>query len=69
MLDIDKVYALCNKLRWFTSGSVEQYEKMFNMIRAGYGVEKVAVAIYICSSDVELADIVQELYMSMKTEL
>ena len=52
------VYGLCNRYQWFTHGTNEQYEKMFdyvckNHIKASNTdkLEKVATMIWICSAD------------------
>lgn len=58
----DGVYTLCNKKKWFTGGSALSYERMFQLVEGEYGVEKVAIAIWVCSPGVELGDIIQELY-------
>lgn len=68
MLSRDKVYRLCVKNNWFTCGTPQQYDKMFDMIDEGYGVEKVAVAIYICSPRAKMVDIMRQLYDSMAPE-
>lgn len=62
-MSVDKVYRLCNKHQWFTCGATSAYDKMFELVKNGYGVEKVAIAIWVCSrEEVELTDIMNELY-------
>ena len=47
----DGLYALCNKLHWFTGGSVEQYEKMFDLAREGASLKELALVIWMCTPD------------------
>ena len=47
----DRLYTLCNKYRWFTCGSVNQYQKLFDMRDAGATTHELAVMIWICSDD------------------
>lgn len=44
-----KIYALCNENRWFTCGTIEQYEKMFQMVETGSSARDVAMVIWFCS--------------------
>lgn len=58
---------LCIKRQWFTSGSIRQYEKLFEANAEGWPIEKLAIIIYICSSDEwTLEDIIQELRTARK---
>ena len=53
---------LCIKRSWFTSGSISQYEKLFQANSDGWSIERLAIIIYICSSGEWTVDsIVQEL--------
>lgn len=45
------LYALCNKLNWFTGGTAEQYEKMFDLAREGASLEELALVIWLCTPD------------------
>jgi len=47
----DRLYTLCNKYGWFTCGSVNQYQKLFDMRDAGATTHELAVMIWICSDD------------------
>lgn len=49
--------SLCIRENWFTCGSSEQYEKMFQMNAEGSLLTDIAVAIWICSDDVSMFDI------------
>ena len=40
-LDIPKVYALCNTENYYTRGTNEEYERMFEMCRSYKGVDDV----------------------------
>ncbi|MDE6966665.1 MAG: hypothetical protein K2O94_06780 [Clostridiales bacterium] len=45
----EKLYCLCNKYQWFTSGDDRQYELLFNLNKDGASLEKLATIIWICS--------------------
>lgn len=61
-LTVWQVRDLCIKKDWFTGGSCEAYEKMFGMVESDdFTIRDVAIAIYICSPDSELKDIIEEL--------
>ena len=45
-VSVDDVYHLCNEKRWYTRGSNEEYERMFQMIRDGKPLNEVATDIY-----------------------
>lgn len=45
----DRVYKLCNKHRWFTSGGNSQYMAMFDMVDAKATTREIAMVIWICS--------------------
>lgn len=49
----DKLYRLCNKYGWFTSGDKRQYELLFKLNRDGAALEKLATVIWICSTGYE----------------
>ena len=41
-LNFCNVYELCNKYRWFTEGTTEQYNKMLRMVDEKAPIEEVA---------------------------
>ncbi len=45
-VSVNDVYRLCNEKRWYTCGSNEEYEKMFQIIRDGKPLNEVAADIY-----------------------
>lgn len=45
------IYSLCVQNRWFTAGSNRQYDKMFELARAGYPVNHLARIIWLCSNE------------------
>ena len=45
----DKLYYLCNKYQWFTSGSINQYNKLFERNKEGASLQTLATIIWICS--------------------
>ncbi len=50
-ISTDKLYYLCNKFQWFTSGDSKQYRKLFDRNRQGVSLETLATIIWICSDD------------------
>lgn len=52
------IYQLCVQNRWFTCGGNEQYARVMKAADDGMDVHDLAIAIWICSYDVELKDII-----------
>ena len=50
-LNFNNVYELCNKHRWFTQGTKEQYCKMFRMVDVEVPIEEIAAVIWLCSDE------------------
>lgn len=46
-----KLRELCVKKNWFTAGSNEQYEKLFQRQREGANLEELAIIVWVCSED------------------
>lgn len=46
---VDLMYTLCNRYRWFTCGTNEQYNRLFDMVRSGRRTRDLALVISICS--------------------
>lgn len=44
---------LCIEQNWFTSGSMNQYEKLFDTYLEGGSVEEIALIIWVCSANVD----------------
>lgn len=65
-LSLEDVYALCNSNNWFTNGDTEQYNKMFDMVRANAPINDIAVAIWICSCDVTMNEVRKKLEIKAK---
>ena len=49
MSKVDEIYILCNEKKYFTCGSNEQYDRMFDMVRNGAPANDIALVIFICS--------------------
>lgn len=47
----NKLRELCVKKNWFTAGSNEQYEKLFQRQREGASLEELAIIVWVCSED------------------
>jgi len=60
-LTANNIYRLCNKEQYFTDGSIEQYNKMFELVEEGSPLHDIALAIWICSEDVLLDDVETQL--------
>lgn len=49
-LDSGKLRNICIEHDWFTCGSIEQYEKLFQANDIGAGIDELATIIWICSN-------------------
>ena len=58
-ISTEKLYRLCNKYQWFTSGDCTQYEKLFEKNRQGSSLETLATIIWLCSVRYEEKDILK----------
>jgi len=64
---IDDLYRLCYQKGYFTCGTSEQYQRMFDMAERKATAHDVALVIWICSDkEIVLLDVlereVQEIY-------
>lgn len=57
----DALRSLCIRKNWFTSGSIGQYEKLFDANDAGESIDTLATIIWVCSSNVGKRDVIVEL--------
>ena len=57
-ISTEKLYRLCNKYQWFTSGDCTQYE--------GASLETLATIIWLCSSSYEEKQILEILEKESK---
>lgn len=65
------VYELCNKYQWFTCGTCEQYDRMFEFVRErnikslmiDYDMKELACIIWICSDEKFTVD---EIYKAIR---
>ena len=48
-IEVSDLYRICNKEHLFTCGSVEQYDKMFELARNGVTQTELVYILYICS--------------------
>lgn len=58
-ISTDKLYRTCNKYQWFTSGSINQYEKLFERNKEGTSLQTLATIIWICSNGYSENEILQ----------
>ena len=47
---VEVMWRLCNNYQWFTCGTNNQYEVLFDMVRAGRRTKDLALVIFICSN-------------------
>lgn len=57
---------LCIKNDWFTCGSNEQYEKLFESNRLGASIHDITIIIWLCTDDVPMFQIREELEKAIK---
>lgn len=60
--DFESLRKLCIKHKWFTAGSNEQYDKLFDANESGLPIEAIAAMIYVCSDGWWYGDILEILY-------
>lgn len=48
---------LCIREGWFTAGSIQQYEKLFEAYENGAGIDCIATILWVCSSNATLEQI------------
>ena len=58
-ISTDKLYRTCNKYQWFTSGSINQYDKLFERNKEGASLQTLATIIWICSNGYSENEILQ----------
>ena len=54
---------ICIENKWFTAGTIEQYDKLFEANRMGLSIEHLATIIWVCSDGVSRDYILSVLYM------
>ena len=55
------LYRICNEKQYFTDGSNEQYDKLFELNRQNISIIELATIIWICSDGKKRTDIFNEL--------
>lgn len=60
-ISAEELRLLCIEKSWFTAGSNQQYQKLFDMNRDGASLEELALVIWICSSNDSRNAILNEL--------
>ena len=48
-IGMSELYGLCNKEQLFTCGSINQYDKMFELAAGGITQTELAYILYVCS--------------------
>lgn len=61
-IDYFELRELCIDNNWFTSGSIRQYEKLFDRNREGASLDELATIIWICSDETHTK---QSIYMAL----
>ena len=55
---VSEVRYLCNSKKYFTSGDLSQYDKLFTLVKSEVtSARDIAFAIWMCSTGKELSDI------------
>lgn len=54
------LYRLCNEKNYFTCGTNEQYDKLFELNSQNIGAMELATIIWICSDNASRKDIINE---------
>ncbi len=57
----NEIYQLCNEKGYFTCGSTEQYQKMFDLVNTGAHIHDIALVIWLCSDNVKINTIESEI--------
>ena len=57
----DELRSLCIRKDWFSSGTNEQYYKMFEANENGRAIKDIALMIWLCTEDVTEDEILREL--------
>lgn len=56
---------LCIKNDWFTCGTVEQYEKLFDRNKEGASIAELSIIIWVCSNNIPKDEIYSKLLGAM----
>ena len=57
---------ICIKHNWFTCGTSTQYSKLFDKAAEGATIHDLALIIWLCSDEVPMAEIKEELRIQVK---
>ncbi len=60
-IENDRLRQLCIENDWFTSGTNEQYDRLFTLNGSGARLDTIAALIWACSSGADLDDITAQL--------
>ena len=60
-LDSSELRSLCIKNEWFTAGTCDQYDKLFDANENGASVDALALMIWMCSGETTIEAITAEL--------
>lgn len=63
------LYRLCNEKKYFTCGTNEQYEKLFELNALNTSTIELATIIWICSDNISRKDIINELIKARLEDL
>ena len=61
LINNNTLYRLCNEKKYFTCGTNEQYEKLFELNTLDTSIIEIATIIWICSEEYSRKDIINEL--------
>ena len=67
MITAERLQSLCVKHNWFTCGSNNQYEKLFEIGEdPSTSPEMLATLIWFCSDNVNYGDVLKVIYNELK---
>lgn len=67
-LRTEELWSLCNRKKWFESGTTRQYNALFDMNKNGVPLHDLAVVIWICSSPCD-ANSIENIEQALREEI
>lgn len=64
-LETYELRELCIKNNWFTCGTINQYNRLFERNKAGASIAELSIIIWICSDNIQKDEIYRKLLGAM----
>ena len=61
-LDSSELRTLCIREKWFTCGTIRQYERLFERNKQGASISELSTIIWICSDNIPKEEIYNKLF-------